>query len=251
LSSIPLPAVFAKLAGLQKVLSGRLEDRNARYFDPATVTAYFEQYIRLATQLRDELPALFDDLEIPEVPPSSGTSDYDGRGYIDGFHLDELHRKLSYIFEVRAHSELASPVTSATEFMAFISHGRSAGWHEVQAFVEKDLNIPTIELAQQPNRGRSVLQKLDEEGSSCSYAIIVMTGDDEMADGTARARENVMHEIGFFQGRFGLANVCILHEEGTNIPSNIHGLVYIPFPKGQPSFSFGALMRELRDARRT
>jgi hypothetical protein len=43
-------------------------------------------------------------------------------------------------------------------------------------------------------------------------------------------------------------NVCLLHEEGTNILSNIHGLVYIPFPKGLVSATFGVLSRELRVA---
>ena len=75
-----------------------------------------------------------------------------------------------------------------------------------------------------------------------------MTGDDDIGIGAPRARENVMHEIGFFQGKYGLANVCLLHEEGTNIPSNIHGLVYIPFPKDLVSAAFGVLGRELRAA---
>ncbi len=61
-----------------------------------------------------------------------------------------------------------------------------------------------------------------------------------------RVRENVMHEIGFFQGKYKLSGVCLLHEEGTNIPTNIAGVVYIPFPKGLVSASFGVLARELR-----
>ncbi len=55
-----------------------------------------------------------------------------------------------------------------------------------------------------------------------------------------------MHEIGYFQGKFGLSAVCLLHEEGTNIPSNIHGLVYVPFPKGYVNATFGTLLREIQ-----
>lgn len=77
---------------------------------------------------------------------------------------------------------------------------------------------------------------------------MVITGDDEVQGDGPRALQNVMHEIGFFQGKFGLPSVCLLYEEGTDIPSNIHGLVYIPFPKGLVSASFGALDRELRAA---
>jgi hypothetical protein len=131
----------------------------------------------------------------------------------------------------------------------FISHGRSPDWHKAQAYIERDIKIETLELAQEANRGRTVLQKLNEEANRCSYAVIVMTGDDEVGEGGhPRVRENVMHEIGFFQGKYGLANVCLLYEEGTNIPSNIHGLVYIPYPKGYVDATFGALRRELEAA---
>ncbi|NQV19111.1 MAG: nucleotide-binding protein [Armatimonadetes bacterium] len=73
-----------------------------------------------------------------------------------------------------------------------------------------------------------------------------MTGDDIISKGEIRARENVMHEIGFFQGKYGLEKVCLLYEEGTNIPSNIHGLVYIPFPPNIIDATFGSLSRELK-----
>jgi predicted nucleotide-binding protein len=75
-----------------------------------------------------------------------------------------------------------------------------------------------------------------------------MIGDDDVGIRAPRTRENVMHEIGYFQGKYGLANICLLHEEGTSIRSNIHGLVYIPFPKGLVSATFGVLGRELRTA---
>ncbi len=116
----------------------------------------------------------------------------------------------------------------------------------MQSFIEKDIQIETLELAQEPNKGRSVLQKLIEESNNCSFAVIVMTGDDDIKDNAPRVRENVMHEIGFFQGKYGIQNVCLLYEEGTNIPSTIHGLVYIPFPKGYINATFSALQREIK-----
>ena len=72
-----------------------------------------------------------------------------------------------------------------------------------------------------------------------------MTGDDKVEEDKNRARENVMHEIGFFQGKLGLDKVCILHEEGTNIPSNLAGVVYIPYPKRNVKNSFLSLSKEL------
>ena len=37
----------------------------------------------------------------------------------------------------------------------------------------------------------------------------------------------------------------LLHEEGTNIMTNIHGLVYMPYTKANVSMTFGAARRPL------
>lgn len=47
---------------------------------------------------------------------------------------------------------------------------------------------PTFELAQEQNLGRTVLQKLQEETSGCTSAVIVMTGDDIDVEGNPQAR---------------------------------------------------------------
>ena len=127
----------------------------------------------------------------------------------------------------------------------FISHGRSDAWFRVQTFIEKDNGFDSLELAQQPNKGRTILQKLNEEASRCGFAVIVMTGDDVAGD-EIRARENVMHEIGFFQGKYGLHNIALLHEVGVNIPTNIDGLAYISFAKGSIESALPGLLRELK-----
>lgn len=243
-----LPTALARLAGLRKMIAARIENPAARYFDPDEVLNYFRSYQGILSILKAELTDLFGDLPDRPLPVSSSTSDYEGRGYIQREQLERLLRDIDYVFEVRSHSELAPPVVPRAAKRVFLSHGRAADWREVQAFVEREVDLRTLELAQEPNRGRTILEKLEQESARCWFAVIVMTGDDEVAKGPPRARENVIHEIGYFQGKYGVANVCLLHEEGTNIPSNIHGLVYIPFPKDLVSAAFGALGRELRDA---
>lgn len=118
----------------------------------------------------------------------------------------------------------------------FITHGHGLEWRVVADFIEKECNpkLPFIELASRANKGRTVIEKLDEEAANCSFAVVVMTGDDLVADDETRARENVVHEIGFFQGRYGRGRVCLLHEEGVNIPSNLSGVAYCSFPKAKP-----------------
>ena len=86
----------------------------------------------------------------------------------------------------------------------FISHGRSPDWMRVQMFLQNDERLSTVEREQLTNEGRTVIEKLNYAANRCSHAVIVMTGDDQGAEGTVRVRENVMDEIGFFQGRLGL-----------------------------------------------
>lgn len=132
----------------------------------------------------------------------------------------------------------------------FLSHGRSSLWTRVQTFIEKEtfLNLEAIEFEQRPKGGRTIAQKLKDEAEKCSYAVIVATGDDLDDEGDPHMRENVMHEIGFFQGRYGFDRVCILREEDVTIPSNLHGFLYEQFPKGDISSALVGLQRELREA---
>jgi predicted nucleotide-binding protein len=243
---------FAKLAGVLKSLKSLLEQttngkvRPQSIFSPDIVKGYFGTTLSQLKTLKESLPVLYGDFdEINDKPLQETGEGADYPYYYRRSQIEYLVRHIEQIFELRANSELAAPI-SCMPSKVFITHGRAHDWTEVQAFIEKDMEITTLELAQEPNRGRTILQKLDEESSSCSFAVIIMTGDDQDADGNNRARENVMHEIGYFQGKYGLSAVCLLHEEGTSIPSNIHGLVYIPFPKGYISATFGALMRELK-----
>jgi predicted nucleotide-binding protein len=245
---------FAKLAGALKAANALLKlvvnpGRNElpyKQFAPKDAEAYFLQSARQLEILRHQLPALYEDFPDietqPEVKMGPVISD---QIYYSRRQVEALIRTINQIFEIRSHSELATPETASTPCV-FITHGSASDWREVQSHIERDIGVKTLELAQQPNLGRSVLEKLEQESSKCNSAVILMTGDDADAMGTPRARENVLHEIGYFQAKFGLSRVCLLHEDGTNIPSNIHGLVYIPFTKGNVSMTFGALLRELK-----
>jgi predicted nucleotide-binding protein len=75
-----------------------------------------------------------------------------------------------------------------------------------------------------------------------------MTAEDEQPDGQKRARENVVHEVGLFQGRLGFERAIILLEDGCAEFSNTHGLAQIRFPKGNIDAAFekirGVLERE-------
>lgn len=246
-----LSDALAKLAGilkgvqsvLDKPLPAYMGNRPIANFAIDEVGHYFDQYPRQLNVLREEMPTLYGDFPMMDVAPSVAMTNPPNR--FSREQLERLHRDITQLFEIRANSEHTSAAVQRPARRVFISHGRSGAWREVQAYIEKDLKLDTLELAQEPNLGRTIPEKLRDAAARCDSAVIVMTAEDVAAEGETRARENVIHEIGYFQGAYGFGRVCLLHEEGTNIPTNMQGLVYSPFPNGTVSACFGLLTREL------
>ncbi|MEA2901401.1 MAG: hypothetical protein QOH36_1288 [Actinomycetota bacterium] len=48
----------------------------------------------------------------------------------------------------------------------------------------------------------------------------------------ARARQNVVYELGWFDGRLGRGRVVALYVEGIELPSDLAGILYIPIDAG-------------------
>lgn len=121
-------------------------------------------------------------------------------------------------------------------------------WRTLALFLRERLSLPYEEFNREPVAGRSTVERLEEMLGLASFAFIVLTGEDEGADGSLRARENVVHEAGLFQGRLGFRKAIILLEDGCNEFSNIQGLGQIRFPRGDIEKSYeqirGVLERE-------
>ena len=136
-----------------------------------------------------------------------------------------------------------------TQNRVFLSHGRSKDWYQVQAHIEKDLKhlgLQTLELAQEPSLGSTIIEKLEANAKRCDSAVIVMSGDDKDSADNLRARENVMHEIGYFQASYGRSKVILLHEDSVSVPTNLAGIVYVPYPKDSVDAAFAVMARELK-----
>ena len=120
----------------------------------------------------------------------------------------------------------------------FIGHGHSPLWRELKDFIEDRLHLLVDEFNSVPVAGITTTARLSELLDAAAIAFLVMTAEDEQADGKKRARENVVHEVGLFQGRLGFTRAIVLFEEGCEEFSNIHGLGQIRFPKGNVSAKF-------------
>jgi hypothetical protein len=96
----------------------------------------------------------------------------------------------------------------------FVGHGRSPIWRELKDFIEDRLHLVVDEFNSVPVAGLSTTARLSELLDAAAMAFLVMTAEDEQADGKMRARENVVHEVGLFQGRLGFTRAIVLLEEG-------------------------------------
>jgi predicted nucleotide-binding protein len=90
--------------------------------------------------------------------------------YYSRSQVERLIRDIEQIFEIRANSELEQPKQEALR-RVFITHGRFDDWRAVQTFIEKDVQLPTIELAQEPNLGRTIIEKLVDSAALCDSAV--------------------------------------------------------------------------------
>ena len=115
----------------------------------------------------------------------------------------------------------------------FIVHGRDNDAKEQIASFIKELGLKPIILHEQPNEGRTIIEKF-EHHSSVEYAVVLLTPDDigglqsDPDNRCPRARQNVIFEMGCFFGKLGRSRVCALISPGVEQPSDLGGIVYIP-----------------------
>lgn len=128
----------------------------------------------------------------------------------------------------------------------FIGHGGADQWRDLKDHLHDHHGYDVIAYETGSRAGHTIRDIIAEMLETSSYAILVMTGEDTMEDGTVRARQNVVHEIGLFQGRLGFTKAVVLKEEGTEEFSNIHGVHQIRYTKGNIKETFGEVLAALK-----
>lgn len=114
----------------------------------------------------------------------------------------------------------------------FIVHGHDGELkNELARFLEK-LKFNPIILHEQPDKGLTIIQKLQAESSKVGYSFILYTPDDEgrkrgdSQEFTNRSRQNVIFEHGMFVGKFLPERVCAILKGEVEIPSDLTGVIY-------------------------
>src|SRR5437763_12154567 len=94
----------------------------------------------------------------------------------------------------------------------FIGHGHSAVWRDLKDFISETLHLQWDEFDREAFAGTPVIDRLKQMLKRATFAFLIMTAEDEHSDGMKHARENVIHEIGLFQGKLGFGKAIILLE---------------------------------------
>lgn len=158
---------------------------------------------------------------------------------------DELAKIARRAASHLARRERHASKSRATGTNVFIGHGRSLVWKDLKDFLQDRLGLGWDEFNRVPVAGITNIARLGQMLDDAAIAFVIMTAEDEQADGKMCARLNVVHEAGLFQGRLGFTRAIILVEDGCEEFSNIHGLGQVRFPKGNLSAVFEEVRRVL------
>jgi predicted nucleotide-binding protein len=120
----------------------------------------------------------------------------------------------------------------------FIVYGHDLAARDGLELVVRRMGLDPIVLANLPAGGDTVIEKLETylgEHGNIGFACVLLTPDDEghlavkIEEKRYRARQNVVLELGMVLARLGRKRVAILHKGSVELPSDISGLLYIPF----------------------
>lgn len=116
----------------------------------------------------------------------------------------------------------------------FIVHGHDDKLKLELARILRKLRLNPIILSEQPDKGKTIIEKLEQNSLNIGYVFVLLTPDDMVASSSEnlnsphvlRARQNVILELGYFIGKLGREKVCCLYKNQVELPSDIHGIIY-------------------------
>ena len=149
-------------------------------------------------------------------------------------------------------------VPTAVSKNVFIVHGRDTKPVKELKAMLTEFGLNPIVLHELPSGSITIIEKLEKYSENVGFAFAILTPDDvgfelnrfQLLLRTAtfehdqkrwfleetithelkpRARQNVLLEFGFFMGKLSRGKVCCLYKGNVDLPSDMQGIVYIPF----------------------
>jgi predicted nucleotide-binding protein len=130
----------------------------------------------------------------------------------------------------------AEPVSKPRR-QVFVVYGHDKEARDQLESMIRRWGLEPLILDQLPSKGQTIIEKLEEYTGEVDFAIVLATPDDigyrktHEDEKAYRARQNVVLELGMLLIKLGRPKVAILlrNQEEMERPSDIQGLIYIPF----------------------
>ena len=178
------------------------------------------------------------------------------RGALLGMQL--ARHKLRYVGNA-GHSQFAKVTrdfirtldverrTAAHPTGIFISHGTNPEWFAVERFLENRFDAPVYSFESASWGGQEISGALIKYLERCGISVCILTAEDFTDDGRMLARQNVIHEVGLFQGRHGFYSVVLLAEEGCDFVPQAAVAYTIYFPHNRIHRTFYQLAEIIKE----
>lgn len=147
--------------------------------------------------------------------------------------LETLESQLPLIPEEGVVNNAPTPQPSKKGDKIFVVYGHDKQMKvEVLNFLKDELKLPAFALDDMPNKSETIIGKFEYYSEEAAYALILMSPDDtlEIDDNIYKqARPNVIFETGYFMAKLGRENVGILLKGDVEKPSDLSGILHMPF----------------------
>ncbi len=135
----------------------------------------------------------------------------------------------------KALGDSVSPIVFNKKVFVVYGHDTNART-QLEAMLRR-WDLEPLILDQLISSGQTIIEKLEEYTSQANFGIVLATPDDigfpknDESKKQYRVRQNVVLELGMLLSRIGRKKVAILLSQAEQMekPSDIAGLIYIPF----------------------
>ena len=232
---------------------------SARYqgdkYDKAQQDEFFRQFHMWDNRCKEIFTRSF------EHPNNTDLAGYEGTG-VSYFISDIVEEQKSHIRDKVAYirgfidrldlipclvdEPAAEPVSEKIidKKKVFIVHGHNDALKVEVARTVEQMGLKAVILHEQEDYGKTIIEKFESNASDVGFAIVLLTADDMgvskrdiereniekdfKAETRARARQNVVYEMGYFIGKLDREHVFELMETGVEKPGDLDGIIYTP-----------------------
>jgi predicted nucleotide-binding protein len=219
--------LLATTSAMPPTIPQKLYDLIEFGFKTENLEAYYEWTLRVQSFLQTVFPkeaAQFSTIQADRPAERWQLSKASQIGFLEGLaaKTEDVEGAIAALAGSRPTSGVAVPPQTKK---VFVVHGHDNEAKETVARFLEHLKLEPIVLHEQPNEGRTVIEKF-EVYADVGFAVVLLTPDDvgalasERENLKSRARQNVVFELAYFLAKLGRNRVCALYRKGVEIPSD-------------------------------